>query len=365
MPGEKAWRSSGGLKCPTGGRTAQKRGKPISLIIASAGERTRTTALEGAGPRRAPKTASSAIEIAFVNNMPSSAFDATEEQFAGLLKSAADELGATVRFSRYALPGLERSAEVQQRLARDYCPVELIYAERPDGLVITGTEPLAEDLRAEPYWDALAELICWAESATASAVVSCLAAHAAALIFDGIERETLATKCSGVFVQDVRADHVLTAGLGATVTMPHSRLNDLPSSLMGKGGYTNLIESAEMNWTVAVKERASCSFVLVQGHPEYSTTSLLREYRRDMQRFLRAERSAVPTIPVGYLDPEGQKLLESFEARALVKPLDSDLMNEFPFEAVAARLVNTWRSSGTRFYANWLRLIQLRRQHSA
>jgi homoserine O-succinyltransferase len=147
--------------------------------------------------------------------------------------------------------------------------------------------------------------------------------------------------------------------------MPHSRLNDLPSSLMQQGGYTNLIESAEMNWTVAIKERGSCTFVLVQGHPEYSTTSLLREYRRDMQRFLRAERSAAPTIPVGYLDPEGQRLLESFEARALARPLDSDLMNEFPFEPVAARLVNTWGSSGTRFYANWLRLIQLRRQHSA
>jgi homoserine O-succinyltransferase len=129
--------------------------------------------------------------------------------------------------------------------------------------------------------------------------------------------------------------------------MPHSRLNDLPSALLQEGGYTSLIESPEMNWTVAVKDRGCCTFVLVQGHPEYSTTSLLREYRRDMQRFLRRERSAVPVIPVGYLD--------------LARPYDPELMNEFPFEAVAERLVNTWQSSGTRLYANWLRLIQRRR----
>ena len=297
--------------------------------------------------------------------MPSSAFDATEQQFVGLLEGAAREVGVTVALSRYVLAGLDRSAEVEQRVARDYRGVESIFDERPDGLVVTGTEPLARDLRAEPFWEDLSGLITWAEKSTQSAIVSCLAAHAAALLFDGIERETLPSKCSGVFVQEVRPGHVLTAGLGQSVSMPHSRLNDLPSALLAKGGYTNLIESPEMDWTVAVKERGSCTFVLVQGHPEYSTTSLLREYRRDMQRFLCGERSTAPTIPVGYLDPEGERLLQVFEARALGKSRDAELMNEFPFEPVAARLVNTWQSSGTRLYANWLRLIQLRRQHSA
>jgi homoserine O-succinyltransferase len=303
------------------------------------------------------------IEVALVNNMPSSAFDATEQQFVELLKAAATELGGTtVRLSRYSLPGLERSPEVHERLARDSSPIELIYGTRPDGLIVTGTEPLADDLRAEPYWGALAELLGWASGTTASVVVSCLAAHAAALLFDGIERETLPAKCSGVFVQDVAGGHLLTEGLGQKVHMPHSRLNDLPSASLQSGGYADLIASEEMNWTVAVKDQGDCTFVLVQGHPEYSTTSLLREYRRDMQRYLRGERPHVPSIPVGYLDTEGRRLLESFEAQALGDALDPELMNEFPFEPVAERLVNTWQSSGTRLYANWLRLIQCRRK---
>ena len=56
-------------------------------------------------PRRDPDACD--IEIAFVNNMPDSAFEETERQFMGLVESAAGEMGdVTVRFSRYSLPGL-------------------------------------------------------------------------------------------------------------------------------------------------------------------------------------------------------------------------------------------------------------------
>ena len=298
--------------------------------------------------------------------MPDSAFEETERQFIGLLENAAREIGdITVRFSRYSLPGLSRGAAIEQRLARDYSPVDHVYGDRADGLIVTGTEPLTDDLRTEAYWEPLTELIGWAEGSTASALLSCLAAHAAALLFDGIERHTLAVKCSGVFVQAIRTDHPLTEGLGGLVHMPHSRLNDLPSALLQADGYANLIESPEMTWTVAVKDRGSCTFILVQGHPEYSTTSLLREYRRDLQRFLRGERSAVPAIPVGYVDAESHRILESFEARVLANPSDPELIKDFPFAPVEQRLVNSWQHSGTRLYANWLRLIQRRRQCGA
>ncbi|MGD0983657.1 MAG: homoserine O-succinyltransferase [Acidimicrobiales bacterium] len=304
--------------------------------------------------------------MAFVNNMPDSAFEETERQFIGLLDSAARELGdVAVHSRRYRLPGLARNSAIEERIAQEYDPLDRIYEERPDGLIVTGTEPLTDDLRTESYWEALTELIGWAEDSTASALLSCLAAHAAALLFDGIERHALAVKCSGVFTQTIRTDHPLTEGLGDRVHMPHSRLNDLPSALLQADGYSNLIESPEMTWTVAVKDRGSCTFVLVQGHPEYSTTSLLREYRRDLQRFLRGERNAVPAMPLGYFDDESRLLLESFEAQVLARPNDPDLMRDFPFEPVAQRLVNTWQQSGTRLYANWLRLIQHRRQPGA
>jgi len=356
-------RSSRFGRRPDGSRVGEG---SISQFIASPGDGIGTAEGDEPAGRRGQCLDGSRIEIAFVNNMPDSAFEETERQFVGLLDGAASELGdVTVQLSRYVLPGLARSAAIGQRVSEDYRPVDDIYGGQPDGLIVTGTEPLTDDLRTESYWGALTDLFTWAESSTASALLSCLAAHAAALAFDGIERHTLATKCSGVFVQAIKTDHPLTKGLGDVVHMPHSRLNDLPSALLTADGYTNLIESPEMNWTVAVKNRGSCTFVLVQGHPEYSTTSLLREYRRDLQRFLRGERKVLPTIPVGYVDDESHRLLESFEAQVLASPTDPELIRDFPFEPVAQRLVNTWQPSGVRLYANWLRLIQHRRQPGA
>ena len=84
-----------------------------------------------------------------------------------------------------------------------------------------------------------------------------------------------------------------------------------------------------------------------------------------MQRFLRGERTATPAIPVGYVDDESHRLLESFEARVLATPTDPELIRDFPFAPVEQRLVNTWQHSGARLYANWLRLIRRRRQCGA
>ena len=350
----------------TGTKSLTVEGDPIALVITSPGGDPRPERGDGSQDGRKRAADDSSIEVAFVNNMPDSALEETELQFVGLLESAARELGdLTVRVSRYWLPGLARNAAVAERLDRNYSPLERLYASGADGLIVTGTEPLTENLREESYWEPLADLLNWAEVSTKSTLLSCLAAHAAALLFDGIERHFLAAKFSGVFVQVIRTDHPLTTRLGRLVHMPHSRLNDLPTDLLQKDGYTNLIESPEMTWTVAVKDRGSCTFVLVQGHPEYSTTSLLREYRRDLQRFLRGERTSVPSMPVGYLDHVSHRLLQNFEAQVLANPTDIELMRAFPFEPVEQRLVNTWQHSAARLYANWLRLIESGRQCSA
>ena len=77
-----------------------------------------------------------------------------------------------------------------------YRPIDQLWGDPPDALILTGTEPLEVDLRAEGYWEPLAELIRWCSTATVSAFLSCLAAHAAILLFDGIERRPLPHKLS-------------------------------------------------------------------------------------------------------------------------------------------------------------------------
>ena len=77
-------------------------------------------------------------------------------------------------------------------------------------MIVTGAEPIAATLPDEPYWNDLTDVIDWAETNTRSAIWSCLAAHAAVLHLDGIERQRLERKCSGVYDCRKVADDWLT-----------------------------------------------------------------------------------------------------------------------------------------------------------
>ncbi len=300
------------------------------------------------------------LEIALVNNMPDGAFAETERQFTRLLEDASDDL--ELRVGLYSLPGLPRSEDTAGYISSRYYPLERLFGMQADAVIVTGTEPLAEHLTAEPYWEALTGLINWAAESTVSAVLSCLAAHAAVLLFDGIEREPLAEKCSGVFSHEVVTSHTLVEGMAGPIFVPHSRLNDVPYRSLSEHGYTSFLSSHELDWTVLARERGNCLFMFVQGHPEYSTSSLLREYRRDLHRFIRGERDHSPPVPSNYLDEEGERLLREFAAATRTQPGSADVMERFPFDHVRQHVVNTWRAPGKRLYANWIKEI-LRRKH--
>jgi homoserine O-succinyltransferase len=59
-----------------------------------------------------------------------------------------------------------------------------------------------------------------------STIWSCLAAHAAVLHLDCVERVPLREKCVGIFDCDKLADHPLTANLPPRLAIPHSRWNE-------------------------------------------------------------------------------------------------------------------------------------------
>ena len=68
-------------------------------------------------------------------------------------------------------------------------------------------------------------------------VLSCLSAHAALAVFDGVERTTLPVKCTGVFAQEADPTHPLAAGFDGPVVLPHSRLNAVPVEAVTAAGY--------------------------------------------------------------------------------------------------------------------------------
>jgi homoserine O-succinyltransferase len=299
-------------------------------------------------------TAQRPIVVGLVNNMPDTALEATETQFANLLSAAAGALPVRLRF--YFLPEVPRGPTGHAHVNGDgYWSIDSLEKDPPDALIVTGTEPVAPLLSDEPYWERFRQLLAWAQANTASSIWSCLAAHAAVEILDGIRRRRLQYKRCGVFAHTIDAGQPLLTGIAGLLHTPHSRWNELPIDALRDKGYTIASASSDSGADMFTKQSSSL-LVFFQGHPEYEQTTLLREYRRDVGRFLRGQQAQYPTLPQHYFPPEALKLLNDFEARAKAAP-DADLLGDFPTNAIAETLKNTWSEGAIGIYRNWLRLV--------
>src|SRR6185312_9574041 len=141
---------------------------------------------------------SNSLVIGLINNMPDTALEATEAQFSRLLSNAADAWRVRLRLS--FLPEVPRGEVGRAHIdSGTYWPIDELLGEPLDALIVTGMEPVAPLLSDEPYWQRMGELLQWAETNTTSSIWSCLAAHAAVELLDGIRRRRLEYKRGGVF----------------------------------------------------------------------------------------------------------------------------------------------------------------------
>ncbi|MDA8291561.1 MAG: homoserine O-succinyltransferase, partial [Actinomycetota bacterium] len=293
-----------------------------------------------AGPRPRART-TGALAVAIVNNMPDAALRHTRRQFSDLVREAVAPRPVEVR--EYTLPGLRRSPEAAAYLARNASPVSALLQSAPDAVIVTGAEPVAARLEDETYFADLVRLLEWSAALPTQLLLSCLAAHAALLAIDGVRRERLPAKLSGVFDQDVDRSRPGDASLPATVPLPHSRLNDVPTERVRAAGYEVLVSSPETGWSIARGSIGRCEVLLSQGHPEYDGSSLLREYRRDVERHLAGE-SPPPVLPSRCVAPGDEAHVGSFHRSLLEgrRPERLDLV--LPVEELASRAPRPWHA---------------------
>jgi homoserine O-succinyltransferase len=300
--------------------------------------------------KRAPAHGAGPITVGLVNNMPDAALKFTELQVCDLLSRAAGR--RTVSLRKFSLPEVPRSPEGRRYVAEHHEPVERLWDGKFDGLIVTGTEPRADQIEDEPYWPALARLVDWADDHTVSSVWSCLAAHAAAYRLDGIARRPFDSKLFGVFDCTKVENHPLIATGPGVWQVPHSRNNELPEQALAANGYRILSRSDAAGADLFVKQRRSL-FVFLQGHPEYDATALFGEYRRDVRRFFAGEMEQYPELPHGYFTDAATAALLAFRERALERR-DAALLQQFPAAAVGRELTAPWREAATWLYSNWL-----------
>ncbi|HEX3863760.1 MAG TPA: homoserine O-succinyltransferase [Stellaceae bacterium] len=294
------------------------------------------------------------LAIGVINNMPDAALRTTERQFRELLTAASGEaFDVGLRF--FSLPDVPRGEAGRVHVREHHTDIAALWDDGVDGLIVTGTEPRALDLADEPYWRSFTGLVEWAQDNTASTIWSCLAAHAAVHYLDGIDRRPLGEKLSGIFACTRVADHPITAGTTPRWQVPHSRHNELPEVALIEAGYRMLSHSDDAGADLFIRDmpsRGGSLFVFLQGHPEYDGGALLREYRRDIGRFLAGECERYPAMPRNYFDDEVAAVLSELRQNAMEQQ-GIDLIANFP-AAADKSLDFPWRAPAIRIYANWL-----------
>lgn len=294
------------------------------------------------------------LHIGLVNNMADAALEATEHQFLALLESAAGDM--QVQLTLYALSGVQRKLEAQRRVESFYFGVEQLWEQPPeqlpDGLIVTGREPLKADLREEAYWPSFERLLAWTREHECSTVWSCLAAHAAVLALDGIERVRSQHKHFGIFTCEQVAPHALLAGAPKRLRIPHSRWNGVRAGDLAANGYQVLSQNRAGGVDIFIKQDAAL-FVFFQGHPEYEAETLMREYRRDVGRYFKGEMETYPLQPQDYFDRDTQRSLRELEVKARLS-CHEGLRGEVSAVLAGARIHHSWRGTAALLYRNWL-----------
>ncbi|MDT8321550.1 MAG: homoserine O-succinyltransferase [Xanthomonadales bacterium] len=295
------------------------------------------------------------LHIGFLNMMPDAALEATERQFIRLVGGC----NPIAQFFVYpfSLPGLQRSAQTLDYIERYYSRFEDLREQGLDALIITGANVANPRLDQEAFWNPLVEVVEWAQHNVASMLCSCLATHALLKHFHGIERQPLPEKRWGVYSHRIcEPRHPLLREINTRFDAPHSRYNDISRAQLEQAGLTVLAESKEGGVHMAVSPDRF-RVVYFQGHPEYDYNSLLKEYKREVLRFVSGELAEPPPFPANYFSVPAAGAARRFVEEALQahragRPLPGTLETE-----AGPELDNTWGDTAKAIVNNWLGLV--------
>ena len=103
---------------------------------------------------------------------------------------------------------------------------------------------------------------------------------------------------ASILIASLKAGHPLLHDINTRFDVPHSRYNTITHEQFERAGLTILIDSPDDGVHMAVSPDQFRNIYL-QGHPEYHINSLLKEYKREVMRYLNDERER-PPYPENY-----------------------------------------------------------------
>jgi len=292
------------------------------------------------------------LHVGLLNMMPDAALAATERQFFRLVGES-NQI-AQFYMHPFTLKELQRGPEGAAHVARFYESFEQIKELGLDALIITGANVIGPELSGQPFWAPLIEVIDWAHENVTSTLCSCLATHAVMEFRYAQKRRPLGFKRWGVYSHRVvDRVHPLVKGVNTRFDVPHSRFNDISREQFEAAGLQVLAESEAAGSHLAVSEDGF-RLVFFQGHPEYDIISLLKEYKREVLRFVRGERADYPPLPENYFRLQSQAVLTEHREQVLAARERDTPIPPLPEALLCRSLDNTWHDTAEAVINNWI-----------
>jgi homoserine O-succinyltransferase len=318
-------------------------------------ERLRQEGVGVLSPERAAEQDIRELHIGLLNMMPDAALAATERQFFRLV----GESNPIAQFyvHPFTLPELPRSDQARAHIDAYYETFDEIREKGLDALIITGANVTGPELANQPFWEPLIRVIDWAWENVTSTLCSCLATHAVLQFRYAQHRQPQERKIWGVFPHRVMDKlHPLVSDVNSRFHVPHSRWNAVTPEQFRDAGLRVLVESDDIGVHLATSHDG-LRFVFFQGHPEYDTVSLLKEYKREVWLWTAGERKDYPPMPDNYFSLQQKALFDEYAWRLKRARKAGDAKPEFPEKLVAGNIDNIWHDTAEAVVANWIGLV--------
>lgn len=315
-------------------------------------QRLREEGEEILNPERARHQDIREMHIGLLNMMPDAALEATERQFFRLV-GACNQI-TQFHVHPFTVDGLPRGPEATAHIERYYESFETIKRDGLDALIISGANVTKPKLDQEDFWQPLTEVFLWAKQNVPSILCSCLATHAVIQFCYGIERTRLPAKRWGVFPHKVLdRKHPLVSEINTRFDVPHSRFNEIFREDIEQKGLKVLVASKEAGVHLAVSPDGF-RIVFFQGHPEYDDISLLKEYKREVNRYYNGDIEDYPPFPEHYFSPRVQRIFTDYRDHVIAARRGNKTIEPFPEASVLDYIDNTWRDTARAVFNNWL-----------
>ncbi|PAB57402.1 homoserine O-acetyltransferase MetA [Anaeromicrobium sediminis] len=254
------------------------------------------------------------LQIAILNLMPDK--KTTERQLLRLIGNSIIQIEVTF----LCMESHESKNTERTHLDTFYKNFNHIKDKKFDGMIITGAPVEQLEFEEVDYWEELKEILDYANRNVTSTLYICWGSQAGLYHYYNVPKYDLEEKLFGVFDHEINEpEEKLFYGFDQLFRVPHSRHTEIRREDIEKVKDLDLLSHSEEAgvYLVASKDRRK---FFISGHSEYDIDTLLKEYKRDVDKGLDID------IPRNYFlrdNPENNPVL-------------------------------TWRSHANLLFTNWL-----------